>query len=141
LTKRVLSVDFGKKNVGLAIGNTITKLASPLLSIENKSFDYLSSEILKIIDEWGIDILLFGLPLNMEKKHLSNPITKDLFDFIDFFKARNPKIVIELFDERLSTFEAKKILEDSKVGYHELMKKKDSVSAQIILDRWLNKDE
>lgn len=134
---RVLGIDYGKKKVGVAIGNTETMIATPFLVLENKNFDYLSEEILKIANEWGVETIVFGLPLNMNNSHKINEIYNEVLKFIDFFKKKT-LIKFELFDERLSTFEAKERLSLQNLSYKKTLEKKDSVSAQIILEKWLN---
>lgn len=134
---RVLAVDYGLKNVGLAMGNLESRVATPYGLINNKGNEFLFNELLKIINEWGINVIVFGLPLNMKLDHKQNDIFDKLMNFVDYLKTKL-EIKIELFDERLSTFEAKDLLSSQKLKYKQIMARKDSISAQIILDKWFS---
>ena len=62
----VLCFDFGTKSIGLAIGQSITNTANPLTELKAKDGVPNWEQIKKIIDEWQPDLLLIGLPLNMD---------------------------------------------------------------------------
>ncbi len=137
LKGRVLGIDYGKKNVGVALANLETSIATPFCTLKNTSLPELFNEIKKICDKWEVVSLVFGLPLNMKKDQQANEIFDDLMRFVNFIKGKS-ELEIQFFDERLSTFEAKELLSKQNLGYKDLKSRKDSVSAQIILEKWLN---
>ena len=65
-TKTVLGFDVGTKSIGVAVGQQITSSATPLLSL--KAVDGIPNwdEIAKLIQEWQPDLVVVGLPLNMD---------------------------------------------------------------------------
>ena len=137
--KKVLAIDFGLKRVGFASADTENKVAVLAEATRNLSFEQLSELILNKIADYGYKILIFGLPLNMKEEHGENLIMKKLREFIDLLEKRLPKDVrIEFFDERLSTFEAKEIMAEQGDYFKDKLEFKDSLSAQIILQRWLD---
>ncbi|XBC44329.1 MAG: Holliday junction resolvase RuvX [Buchnera aphidicola (Schlechtendalia peitan)] len=129
----VLAFDFGKKNIGVAVGQNITKTAKTLSCIKIKK-NVINFEIFKkLFYEWKPYVAIVGLPLNMDgtqqkiTKH-TKKFAKQLFEHF--------KIPIYLHDERLTTIEAKTTLFE-KYGFKSLKKERiNSMSAVIILESW-----
>ena len=127
---QILAFDFGTQHIGVAVGQTITKTSSPLMILnvarEGKEF---WNTISNLIDEWKPDRLLVGKPLNMD----GTP--SDMMKKVDPFFQKLQKISnipCELVDERLTSFEAKQLMQtDSK--YDRI----DDLAAKIFLDNWI----
>lgn len=102
--KTVLGFDFGTKSIGVAVGQQITASATPLLSI--KAVDGIPNweEIAKLIQEWQPDLVVVGLPLNMDgtEQEMTHRARK-------FANRLNAKFGVKIFtqDERLTTTDAK----------------------------------
>lgn len=136
---RVLAVDYGLKRVGLASGNSEARIAFPKDVILRKSDDQVVDELLRICREEGYDIVVFGMPYNMDgSKSSQHEITQK---FIEKFKRTlesselRSVLKIEMVDERLSSFEADEYIEDladskRKIG------ERDMLAAKVILDRY-----
>jgi putative Holliday junction resolvase len=60
----VLALDFGTKKIGLALGNSLVRLARPLQTIKHHSNDFTFQQIQKLIKEWEITLFVVGLPLH-----------------------------------------------------------------------------
>lgn len=62
----ILALDFGVKKMGMALGNTLTADARPfdILAMDNGQPDW--DNLLGIIEQWRIDVVVVGLPLNMD---------------------------------------------------------------------------
>ena len=58
----VLAFDFGTKKIGLAIGNSLLRVARPLQTIKHHSNDLTFQQIQKLIKEWEITLFVVGLP-------------------------------------------------------------------------------
>ncbi len=58
----VLALDFGTKKIGLALGNSLLRLAQPLMTIEHRSNEFTFQQIQKLIKEWEITLFVVGLP-------------------------------------------------------------------------------
>ena len=132
--KTVLGFDFGMKHIGVAVGQTITRTATPLTSL--KATDGIPNwdEIAKLISTWGAQALIVGIPLNMDGTE--QPITAAAKKFSNRLHARY-KLPVHPVDERLTTVEAKQQLFEA-AGYRALDKNAiDSYSAKLILESWL----
>jgi len=58
----VLAFDFGTKKIGLALGNSLLRVARPLQTIKHQSNDFTFQQIQKLIKEWEITLFVVGLP-------------------------------------------------------------------------------
>jgi putative Holliday junction resolvase len=58
----VLGIDYGKKRVGIAVGNTLTRSAEPLKIITRENDEQVLNEIGKLIKEWQATELAIGIP-------------------------------------------------------------------------------
>ncbi|WP_115956024.1 Holliday junction resolvase RuvX [Candidatus Purcelliella pentastirinorum] len=135
---KLLAFDFGTKKIGVAVGQTITKTAEPLnlIKIKNNMPDWI--KIKKLKKEWEPNLIILGLPLNMN--NTEQIFTKKTKKFAN--NLRNIlNIPVELHDERLTTIEAKiNILNNLE---HKNLKKIniDSYSAVLILESWLKNNK
>ena len=127
--KTALGFDFGTKSIGIAVGQQITGTARGLGTV--KAHDW--QAIAQLIDKWQPDILIVGLPIDMVEKE--TPITKAARKFSQLLKERF-KLPIEMIDEKLSSREARMILQSKDQRYEK--KDIDALSAELILQSWLN---
>lgn len=134
MIKTVLGFDFGTKYIGVAVGYTSPVIAQPLTSLLAQKQEQLWEKIAGLIKTWSPDALIIGIPLNMDGSE--QPITQAARFFSETLKQRF-KLPVFNVDERLTTVEARARLFSSG-GYKALKKKAvDSVSAQLIVEIWL----
>ena len=129
---QILAFDFGTQHIGVAVVQTITKTSSPLIVINvAREGKEIWNTISNLIDEWKPDQLLVGKPLNMD----GTP--SDMMKKVDPFFQKLQKISdipCELVDERLTSFEAKQLMQkDSKDD------RIDDLAAKIFLDDWMER--
>ena len=130
-----LGIDYGEVNYGFAIGNSITKNSTTYFSEKIASEKEALKFIENLIKEWDLKGIILGYPLNMDDtdSKLSLKVSKFKIACEQLFD-----INVELEDERLTTWEAKKIMSDK----NNLTDKKTTshaLAAKIILDTWFNK--
>lgn len=133
IVKIVLGFDFGLKRIGVAVGQMITGTATPLplLPARDGAPDW--QKVKALIDEWQPQILLVGLPLNMddteqETTHLAKRFGNRLNGRFN--------LPVEWVDERLSSVEAEAILLETKTTAGRTQMNIDSLSAKIIVEQW-----
>lgn len=136
--------DFGQKRIGLAVGHSETKSASPLCVIRNINGRPEWHQIDDQVGQWKPVGLVVGLPMqddpqqntgNQQQLTLSAAFSK---------KLRNRyKLPVYRCDERFTSIEAARVLAENrsrgnrkKVARNDL----DMVAAAIILDQWFNND-
>ncbi|MFN3975460.1 MAG: Holliday junction resolvase RuvX [Aquificaceae bacterium] len=130
---KVLAVDYGRRRIGLALGDTNLKIAVPLGSIENRN-QRVFEEISQRIKELGISVVLLGLPLTPSGREGER--AKEVKDFLEALKSHIPEgVEIILWDERYTTKEAYSMMEGLK--WKKKKELKDSISAYAILLEYL----
>ena len=127
-----MAFDFGTKNIGIAIGQEITKTASTFYSIHANDGLPNWVELDMIVKEWNPDLFVVGDPLNMDGTRSKIQDSSDKFSIA---LGKRYDINIEKTDERLSSREAKERLENIQMGIKD-SRNKHSISAQIILEDW-----
>ncbi|WP_026377446.1 Holliday junction resolvase RuvX [Aestuariibacter salexigens] len=131
--RTVLTFDFGMKSIGVAVGQEITGTASPLEAIKARDGIPDWDIIQRLVDEWSPQLMLVGLPLNMDGSW--QPLTYAAKKFANRLHAKF-KRPIDTCDERLTTVDAKATLFEQG-GYKKLSKGKvDSASACLIFESW-----
>ena len=133
--RTLIGFDFGKKYIGVAVGQEFTGNASPLGSIKASDGIPNWDDLAKYIKEWLPDIIVVGLPLNMDGSE--QQLTLDAKKFGKRINGRFG-INVEFQDERLTTADAKEQL-FAQGGYRNL--KKDNIDAQsaaLIIESYFN---
>lgn len=133
--RTILGFDFGLRNIGVAVGQELTKTASPLTMIRARDGVPNWDDIKTLIDEWKPQLLVVGLPLNMDDTEQEMTVAARRFG--NRLNGRF-QIPVEWQDERLSTYEAL-----DQLGINNKMQSNnrgdvDRISAQLILQSWLN---
>ena len=131
--RTVMGFDFGTKSIGIAIGQELTGTASSLQAVKAKDGIPDWQLIKKQVDEWQPDLMVVGLPLNMDGTE--QEMTQRARKFANRLHGRF-KVAVDTCDERLTTTDAKAMLFELG-GYKKLTKDKvDSVSACVIFASW-----
>ena len=130
---QILAFDYGTKHIGIAVGQSITKTSSPLmiLNVQQEGPDIWQT-IAQLVEEWKPDRLLVGQPLNMDGT--PSDMMKKVNKFYTKLQAQT-NIACELVDERLTSFEAKQLIES---GSKEV--RIDDLAAKIFLDSWMEQN-
>ncbi|MFN3599216.1 MAG: Holliday junction resolvase RuvX [Aquificaceae bacterium] len=130
---KVLAVDYGRKRIGLALGDTSLGLSIPIDSIKNSGEGVLS-ELLKRVEEYKVSLVLIGLPLTPSGKEGER--AREVKAFFESLRSIIPEDVeMILWDERYTTEEAYRMMEG--VGWKRKKDLKDSLSAYAILLEYL----
>ena len=132
--RTLLGFDFGTRSIGVAIGQEITGSAQPLRALKANDGVPNWDEIQKLLTEWQPDLVIVGLPLNMDGTE--QPLTQRARKFANRIHGRFG-VVVELQDERLTTTDARARLFEQG-GYRALEKGMvDGISALLILEAWM----
>ncbi len=131
----VLGIDYGPIHLGLSVGDTLSCQAKSLDGLKVTKKGVYWPKLDDIVRHWQPVKLIVGLPLNADGTY--QHMTREAINFAEQCKARY-NIPFELCDERWTTVEAKATLFSEK-GTKSLKKNKiDAMSAQIILQQWLD---
>ena len=134
----ILSIDYGLKRIGLAISDESRSFAFPCGVIENKNFEFVLLNIKKIIDEKNINLVIVGMPYNMNKENTTKSEVMVLVEKFVNKLQESINIPVETIDERLSSFSAEEKLKESGLSAKKSKKFIDTEAARLILEEYLN---
>jgi len=131
----VLAFDFGTRRIGVAVGNTLTRKAHPLATIDAERTDARFAAIAVLVAEWQPGTLVVGLPTHADGTE--HDTTQRARRFARQLDARFG-LPIALVDERWSTETAQSALEEAGVTGSKGRAVRDQVAAQVILQSWFD---
>ena len=131
----VLCFDFGLKRIGVAVGQSLTATATPLLVLSTSNDTLLWQQLDALVAEWQPALFVLGLPSHNDGS--DTPIHQAIKDFGIRLQARYNRD-IEWIDERLSSHEAESLLKQSRLSKQKTNQNKDldHYAAKIILESW-----
>lgn len=130
---RYLGLDLGTKTLGLAISNGM--IATSLKTIHFNDLKEAIAKLEKVIIEEKIDLLVLGLPKNMN--NTIGPRAEATIEFKEMLEKLNYQVVLQ--DERLSTVSAHNYMIEADLSRKKRKEKVDSLAATIILQAYLDK--
>lgn len=131
----LLGFDFGLKRIGIAVGETILKLAHPLTTIAEESNDKRFSAIAALIAEWQPALLVVGLPAHSDG--VEHEMSAQCRRFARRLEGRFGLKAV-LVDERLSSASAGEDLSEIGIRGQRQKAALDQVAAQRILQSFLD---
>jgi putative Holliday junction resolvase len=135
---RFLGVDLGRVRIGLAVADDVLRAARPLVTVARRADAETLAEIVRAAREYEVDRAVVGLPLNMDGTE--GDAARGARRFAAKLEAALG-VPVELFDERLSTFEAELRLRDRGFSAKDRRSRVDAEAAAVILQGWLDRGE
>ena len=135
-SRTVLAFDFGRRRIGVAVGQRITGSATPLtvVTVSGAGPDWTAIE--QLIRDWQPDRLIVGLPFHADGSEAEiGEAARDFARQLDRFA-----VPVELVDERFSSTEAESAFRAQRQsGLRRRVQKGDidAIAAAIIAERWL----
>ena len=135
---RCMGLDYGTKTVGVALSDELLMTAQPYETIVREKANKLRktlARIEEIIAEMDVKEIVLGYPKNMNNTVGERAAATD--EFREMLERRTGLPVI-LVDERLTTVEADRILEETGVAFSGRKEHIDKMAAAIILQTYLD---
>lgn len=135
---RIMGLDYGSKTVGVAMSDPLGITAQAVETIWRKEENKLRktcAHIEELIREYEVERIVLGLP-----KHMNNDIgerAKKALEFGEMLRRRTGLEVV-MWDERLTTVEAERILIENKVRRENRKQYIDKIAAVFILQGYLD---
>ena len=146
----ILSIDYGRERMGLAIADASAKMAQPLSTMERVNRNEDMRRLREVIREHGVRQVIVGLPLKLDGTR------GGMADEAERFARRVHKqmgVPVELVDERLTSWEAERLLEETQGRFLHAEKLRpsrkfkkaparatvDAVAAAVILKEYLER--
>ncbi len=137
MSMTVLGFDFGLNRTGVAVGNTLTGLATPqtVLYAQNNQPDWQGIE--RLIQLWRPKILVVGMPRKLDGSDSS--MQETILKFCRELEKRTA-LPVQTANEQLSSREAEQVLKSARqAGRKRKIRKEeiDQLAAAIILENWM----
>ncbi len=134
LRPRILGLDVGSKTIGMAVSDPLGITAQGLETIrrKNKRTDF--GQLNEVVRRYEIAEIVVGLPLRMSG--LEGTQSEKMRQFAqDLGKASG--LPVHLWDERLTSAEANRVLRDSEMSIKRRGEVVDRLAAVLILQSWM----
>jgi putative holliday junction resolvase len=132
---RILALDPGTKRIGVAVSDETKTIAQPLEWIPAEPFADFLARLKQILVEKEIDLVLIGLPRNMNGTY--GPAAQKAETFAAALRSAIT-VPITMRDERLTTLQANKMMIQGKVRRDKRKDKVDQMAAAILLQSYLD---
>ena len=134
----LLGFDFGPRKIGVAVGQTITRSATPLTTLRSQDERPDWVRIGALIQEWRPSALVLGLPYNMDDTEVD--WSPRVHRFARQLQGRFG-LSVHLVDERLTSIEAQRRLSASPGRKPPTREAVDAAAAALILETWLSEQD
>jgi putative holliday junction resolvase len=135
---RILAIDYGSTRIGLALSDPTGTLARPLPFVPAKGDAKLAREIAELATKNEAHLILLGLPRNMDGTSGEAAVKVQAFAAI---LAQATPLKIKLIDERLSTVQASRQLQESGKNTRKQRGQIDSEAACVLLQGHLDSQQ
>jgi putative pre-16S rRNA nuclease len=131
---RILALDFGSRTIGLAVSDELglTAQGLPTLRRSNKRNDL--DHLRRVIRQHSVTELVMGLPLRMSG---SEGVQAEKVQAFAEELRRKFKLPVHLFDERLTSVEANRVLRETDMSIKRRAEVVDQLAAVLILQSFL----
>ncbi|MDE3180537.1 MAG: Holliday junction resolvase RuvX [Acidobacteriota bacterium] len=132
---RILAIDFGTRRLGLAVSDPSGKVALGLPTLSRKNLAEDLSRLGELISQYEPGEVLVGLPVSKGGAESAMSIRAAGFAKKLQFSTGRP---VRLWDERLSSAEANRLLRSSGISIEKRKRAVDRVAATLILQNYLD---
>jgi putative holliday junction resolvase len=131
---RILGLDVGSRRIGIAVTDPLGITAQGLETLQRKNKRTDLKELERIIREYQVKEIVIGLPLRMSGAEGIQAEKMQLF--AEELKKRF-RLPIHLWDERLTSAEANRLLRETELSIEKRGKAVDRMAAILILQGWM----
>jgi putative holliday junction resolvase len=132
---RILALDHGTKRIGVAVSDELKMIAQPLEYILAEPSAAFLARLLELIDDKEVELILVGMPRNMDGTY--GPAAQKVQEFVAVLKCA-VNVPIRLWDERLTSAQANRLLIQGNVRRDKRKEKVDKMAAAILLQSYLD---
>jgi putative Holliday junction resolvase len=130
----IAALDLGRRRIGVAVTDAAAMGAYPVGVVERRSIARDLGVIAAMLRDREVTMFVVGLPLNMDGSE--GPAARSARRFADQLAAAL-KVEVEMFDERLTSFEAEERLKGMPVKKGARKPTIDAIAATVILEGWM----
>jgi putative holliday junction resolvase len=135
--RRVLALDVGTKRIGMAVTDELGITAQGLETLERQNKKADLSRLVHVLQEYDIGEVVVGMPLRMSgdegiQAEKMRAFARDL--------AEQSGLPFHFWDERLTSAEANRLLDEAGMTRLDRKGKVDQMAAVMILQGWMEKN-
>ncbi len=132
----VLGIDVGAKTLGLAISDDSASVALPLRTVTRRGLRRDLDALAEVVETRGVRRAVVGWPLNLDG---SPGAMDEEAEVVRAKLAERCGIVVDRYDERMSTVAAERVLIEADVSRKRRKKVVDKLAATLILQSYLDR--
>ena len=133
---RILSIDYGDRRIGLAMGDTEVAIATGLPTLERPSpAADVTEPLRRLCREQGVERIVVGVPVNMDGS--MGQRARLSLDFAEQLRAELG-IEVETWDERLTTRQADRAMLEGDLSRKKRKGRLDRLAAQLLLQNYMD---
>ena len=132
---RIMAIDYGDAHTGVAISDPTGFLAGTTTTIHSRSADVVLSELARLVREQGAEEIVMGFPRNMDG---TEGPRAELYRAFAGRVEEATGLKPVLWDERRTTVDAHRILQQAGKNAKKRKKTVDAVAASLILEGYLD---
>src|SRR5882672_5291098 len=130
----IAALDLGRRRIGVAVTDAAAMGAHPLGIVERRAVKHDVDAIAAMLRDRDVNVIVVGLPLNMDGSE--GPAARGARKFAERL-AEGLGITVKMFDERLTSFEARERLADMPARKGARKTGLDALAAVVILEGWM----
>lgn len=132
---RIIGLDYGEARIGVAVSDILETIANPLDTISEKDREKQLEAVLEVVRREGAEKIVVGLPMRLDgseghRAQYTRSFAEEL--------SERSALPLVMWDERLSSAEAHRTLEDGGVSGKRRKTKVDKIAAVLILQTYLD---
>jgi putative Holliday junction resolvase len=131
---RVLGLDVGSRRIGLAVSDPLGITAQGLETLQRKNKRHDFAHLERVIHDYQVKEIVVGLPLRMSGAEGTQ--SEKMRTFAEDLQKRF-RLPVHLWDERLTSAEANRLLRDTELSIEKRGKAVDRMAAVLILQAWM----
>jgi len=133
---RILGLDVGDRRIGVALSDSLGLTAQRLTVVDRRGGSGDVEAVRALVEQHAVDTVVVGLPLTMRGEQ--GPQAKKVVEFSEALRRRI-HVPIELIDERLTTVQGTRALQETGASRRTRKGIIDQVAAQLILQQFLDR--
>ncbi len=131
---RVLAIDYGSKRIGMALGDTVTRIPTPWGILDRIDDEQAIRDLLAIAKVEGAETIVVGIPRSLRDPQAFSEQREEIERFVELLRTSAAGMTIDTEDESLTSLLGERLAHDAgRSGYS------DDLAASAILATWLSR--
>lgn len=132
---RVVALDIGERRVGVAAGDTSSRVAVPLKVLPAADVEQCAPAFRRLVEDHEPELIVAGVPLTLSGER--GPQAERV-ERVARAVSERLGLPLAFSDERLSSAEAKRVLREQGMSERQMRGRLDCVAASLFLQSWLD---